>query len=88
MRKSKKRLTVIQQFTPFERNKTKDIKIMITKEKINPLNVSTFSIGGISCYKIEDICNYFELTGKPFSAVSSCIGRKKKGDTYERASIC
>lgn len=84
MKKSKKRYTVIQQFTPFERNKSKDIKLMITREKINPLNVSSVSIGGISRYRVEDICNYFELTGKPFSAVSSPIGRKKKGDTYER----
>lgn len=84
MRRSKKRYTVIQQFTPFERNKSKDIKTMITREKINPLNVSSVSIGGVSHYKVEDICNYFELTGKPFSAISTSLRRIKKGDTYER----
>lgn len=88
MKKSKRRLTVIQPFTPFERNKSKDIKKMITVEKINPLNVTSVSIGGMSRYKVEDICNYFELSGKPFSLVSSCIGRKRKGDTYERKPVC
>lgn len=86
-RNKKKRLTVIQQFTQFERSKSKDIKSMIVSEGINPLNVVSVSIGGASRYTTADICNYFEQTGRPFSKVSSSIACKKKGDTYERKPI-
>lgn len=86
-RSKKKKLTVVQPFTPFERSKSKEIKSMILHDAINPLNVVSVSIGGASRYKVKDICDYFEQTGQPFGAVSSCIGSKKKGDTYERKSI-
>lgn len=86
MSRKKKRYTVVQPFTPFERSKTKDIQELIERDGINPLTVVSVGIGGARGYRTEDICNYFELTGTSFDVTHSVLKRKKKGDSYVRTT--
>lgn len=84
-RKKKRRLTVIKQFTPFERTKTKDI-LELLKMGIDPMEIKIVSIGGESTYDTVDICNMFEMTGRDFDIIATSLIRKN-GDSNERRPI-
>ena len=74
-RSKKKRYSVIQTFTPFERNKSKEIQELV-RMGIDPRTVTNISIGGETKMQISDFLNLFELTGKKFDVVATSITRK------------
>ena len=85
-RKKKRRYTVINPFTPFERTKTREI-LDLLKMGVNPKEVNLVSIGGESRYRTIDFCNVCEMTGHNFDITATSLTRKTGEAGDERFPI-